>query len=312
MTPSDTFIKRLVSYYKTHTELSCLPLWTGTYADLREYLTKEDVGLIRKKLDELYISDLWGIDYNQKNDWNLPPYETCFDTCLKTIAYEMGISKESVIEQLEYITNLKLDIPEYPHRPVIKVGDRNIPLRLLVCYYAFYGLMKNFKTVPKQALEIGAGTGYFPYLFCRRYPELKYNIIDLPVISVLQTYIYASMVGEDKIWFHGEPKSDAELRIYSPDAIDDIEVGVDVALNLNSFPEIPPDIQSKYLALIRKILTPDGFFYSINWEPTEGQRAVTVACDESKFTKTHRRNFPVESNVHHGGNIPFFEEIYKP
>jgi len=314
--PSNQFIHRLIHYYKTHTEVSCLPIWTGTYTHLRELIDKEDIVGLRSKLDTLYIDDLWGLDYNQQNSWKLPPYESCFNMCIDTMASELKFyneSNEKTVEHLEKLTSLRFDIPEYPHRPVIKVGDRNIPLRFAVSYYIFHCLTSHLEWEPNRILEIGAGTGYFPYLFTQKYPGIKYNIIDLPIISVIQTYIYATMVGEDKIWFHGEPHNEnAHLRIYAPGAIDEIEGLLDVALNHNSFPEIPQDAQAKYLEKIKQLLTLSGFFYSVNWEPhNNDQTPVPVACAKNGLTSVSRRIFPIESFVHEQQSITFYEEIYK-
>jgi putative sugar O-methyltransferase len=174
-------------------------------------------------------------------------------------------------------------------------------------------LRKHLNEVPQNVLEIGAGTGYFPYLFSQKYPNVKYNIVDLPVISVIQSYIYATMVGEDKIWFHGEDKTDAQLRIFAPGTINDIEGKIDVVLNLNSFPEIPSGAQSAYLNRMRELLTDKGFFYSVNWEPQGlDQTPVKIACSNNGFKNTYRRIFPVESEVHPSTSIEFFEEIYTP
>lgn len=314
--PSDQFIKRLVSYYKTHTDSDCLPIWTGVYGSLRQWLVNEDIGSIRTKLNSIYIDDLWGIDYNQINSWNIRPYDVCFDVCLKIIESELGIthvSRENTIRQLEEIVGIDLNMPYFPNRPFIRVGDRAIPLRLLVCYYIFLCLKKRLNDDPKNVWEIGAGTGYFPYLFTQKYPSIKYNIVDLPVISVIQSYVYATMVGEDKIWFHGEDKTDAQLRIFAPGTINDIEGKIDVALNLNSFPEIPKTAQSFYLNRMKELLTDEGFFYSLNWEPIGiDQTPASVACPENGFKNIHRRLFPVESEVHPSTSIQFFEEIYKP
>jgi len=314
--PSDQFLQRIIKYYKTHSELNCLGLWTGTYSHIREHVDKENLTELRSTLDNLYIADLWGLDYNQKNDWHLRPYEECFIECIDLIALELGMEYNfgtDVVERLESLMGIAFDIPEYPNRPFIKVSYRKVPLRFAVCYYIAYNLEKHLGKSPESILEIGAGTGYFPYIFIKKYPGIKYNVIDLPIISVIQTYIYATMVGEEKIWFHGEePNNRANLLIYSPDTIDDIQ-GFDVALNHNSFPEMPKDVQSRYLQKIRKSLSPGGFFYSVNWEPHNmDQTPISVACETNKFTRTHRRIFPVEMEVHHQPSETFYEEIYRP
>jgi len=121
------------------------------------------------------------------------------------------------------------------------------------------------------------------------------------------------MVGEDKVWFHGEPTNEsANLRIYAPDSIDEIEGLIDVALNHNSFPEIPQDVQEKYLEKMKQLFSSKGFFYSVNWEPhNSDQTPVTVACNKNGLTNISRRLFPVESFVHEQTSIAFYEEIYK-
>lgn len=312
--PSDEFIKRLIRYYKTHVDADCLPIWTGAYASLREYLVNENITAIRQKLDTLYIDDLWGIDYNQINSWKLPPYDLCFDECLSVISRELNIahtSREDIIQQLEIITNTSLYIDEYPHRPTIQVKDRKIPLRYLVSYYMAHCLSQHFKEIPTDILEIGAGAGYFAYHFTRN-NSTKYHIIDLPVISIIQSYIYATMVGEDRVWFHSEPKSDTSyLHIYSPESIVDLTTKIDCLINHNSFPEIPRHVQSKYLQKVKELLKPSGFFYSVNWEPyNSDQTPIKISCMDTGFTTLSRRLFPLENKVHTSETPDFFEEVY--
>jgi putative sugar O-methyltransferase len=209
---------------------------------------------------------------------------------------------------------MRMDIPLFPKRPVIQISDRNIPLRFVICYYLLHCLRNHLKTKPYKVLEIGAGTGYIPYLFIRHYPHIKYYIIDLTAMSIMQTYIYATMVGEDNIWFHGEPKSDtASLYIYSPDSINEFNEPLCVVISHNSFIEFPRHVQAVYLNKMKQLLKPDGFFYSINWESDEaGQTSVINACNSNGFTRTYRKTFFLESQMHPDPSIPYFEEIYKP
>lgn len=314
--PSDEFIKRLIQYYKTHVDADCLPIWTNSYSHLRKALDEEDINSTRNILESVYINDLWGIDYNQKNDWKLPPYEFCFDECLSVIASELGIvdsSREIIIQQLELITGTYLDIDEFPHRPTIKVEDRDIPLRYVVSYYMAYSILQHTTQIPTDILEIGAGVGYFAYYFTKNSLS-KYHIIDLPVISIIQSYIYATMMGEERVWFHGEPHSDTtRLHIYSPKSISDLNVKIDFLINHNSFPEIPRHVQSKYLQKVKDLLKPDGFFYSVNWEPHNSDQTPTkIACIDNGFTNISRRLFPLENKVHTPETPDFFEEVYKP
>src|SRR5277367_4018036 len=98
---TENFILRQIKYYKTHNTGDCLPLWNGPYASLRQLLSEENVEGIRKKLDSIYIDDLWGLDYNQINSWNLKPYEECFSNCLQVICSELGIQNESREKSIE-------------------------------------------------------------------------------------------------------------------------------------------------------------------------------------------------------------------
>lgn len=316
MLPSKEFVLRQIKYFKTHNAGDCLPIWDGPYKSLTDNLIQENVDNITQKLESLYIDDLWGLDYNQVNSWQISPYEICFNECLKVICEELKIDGnrpiESIIKDVEGVVGFPLDIAIYPHRPTINVGTRQIPLRAVVCYYILFCILKHSKTIPTNILEIGAGTGYFPYLFNHNFIG-KYHVIDLPIISVIQTFIYATMMGEDKVWFHGESESNtANLFVYSPDSIIYLTQPMDLVLNQNSFPEMPSSVQSTYLTKIKQLLTSDGFFYSVNWEPNGiNQTPTAIACSSNGFTCHHRRLFPLESKVH-VGNTPFFEEIYRP
>jgi len=173
-------------------------------------------------------------------------------------------------------------------------------------------MRKNLITKPNKGLEIGAGTGYLAYLFTKFYPNSKYYIVDLPIISIIQSYIYAVMVGENTIWFHGEPESDANLLIYSPDTLCQLEETIDVVLNHNSFPEIPPQVQSQYLNKIKGLFSSNSFFYSVNWEPKGFDQTPTInACSNNGFERISRRHFVLEGKVHES-ETEYFEEIYKP
>lgn len=316
MLPSKEFVLRQIKYFKSHNAGNCLPIWDGPYKSLTDNLNQENVDAIIKKLESLYIDDLWGLDYNQINSWQIEPYDTCFNECLKVICSELTLDanrpNEIVVGDIERIVGFPLNMTVYPHRPTINVGVRQIPLRAVVCYYIIHCILKHKTTKLTNVLEIGAGTGYFPYFF-NQYLTSKYHIIDLPIISVIQTFIYATMVGEDKVWFHGEPESKTtNLFIYSPDSIGDLNQPMDLVLNQNSFPEMPTTVQSTYLNKIRELLTDDAFFYSVNWEPDNSNQTPTaIACSSNNFVCKHRRLFPLESKVH-VGNTPFFEEIYRP
>jgi SAM-dependent methyltransferase len=277
-----------------------------------------DVEAIHNKLNNMYVDELWGVDHTTANFEGLISDDVVFDNCLKVISSNLNIRnelREKTVEEIENITGMQMDIPLFSKRPVIHVGNRNIPLRFVICYYILHRLRNNLKTKPYNALEIGAGVGYIPYLFIRHYPHIKYYIIDLTAMSVMQTYIYATMVGEDNIWFHGEPKSDTtSLHIYSPDSINELNEQMSVVISHNSFVEFPQHVQSIYLNKMKQILKPDGFFYSINWEPhgAAGQTSVIEACNSNGFTRTYRKTFFLESQMHPDPSIPYFEEIYKP
>ena len=314
---TDDFLRRVMSYYKTHTTNDIIPMWRNVlsaFTPLQRAIYADDIHEVRNILSNIYNGVmLWGIDFRYDAIEDENGYRQRTLKAIQNLANDCMMPCEEVTDEiistLESKCGCQLNCPIYPNRPVIQIGNRSIPCRFVTSVHLLYKLRQHINQ-PKEVLEIGAGAGYIAYLFRIYYPQVKYHIIDLPMISVFQSCVYATMVGEDNIWFNGEPKnSDAKLYIYSPNDTHNIsDKSIDFCVNHNSFPEIPQSIQIQYLNEIRRVLVDKGFFYSVNWEPEEkkDQTPTYVSCKKLSFVRSHRALFMGEDGY------SYYEELYKP
>ena len=148
--------------------------------------------------------------------------------------------------------------------PMICFDERNFSLRFLTMLYSYILLLDRENNI-ENVLEIGGGTGYLSHIFNRTNLVVKYHIIDLPLVSLIQGYIFSILFGENNVWFHGEPENNnAKLFLYSPNNIEELnQITFDVVFNQNSLVEIPIDQSQKYVKLIEETLN-NGSFISIN------------------------------------------------
>lgn len=144
---------------------------------------------------------------------------------------------------------------------------------------------------PYSVVEIGAGYGGMAYWFLRMSDAaLRYTIVDLPVVNVLQGYFLASALGSDQVSFYGETPE--RIAVLPGHALDSIAPRCDALVNKDSFPEIPPDAAREYLEWARSACA--GIFYSYNQESaTEfaGSAQTVVAeliAETGGFTRLRR------------------------
>ncbi|HEX8423404.1 MAG TPA: putative sugar O-methyltransferase, partial [Pyrinomonadaceae bacterium] len=137
-------------------------------------------------------------------------------------------------------------------------------------------------------VEIGAGFGGTAHWLLKLRRDVgSYTIIDLPLINVLQGYFLAEAFGAERVSLYGEDGAGAGATSAAPPKLINVRpahsldtvggAGVDVLVNENSMPEMPPHIVEKYLAWAKERVT--GIFYSYNHEahaPYEDEPQVLV------------------------------------
>jgi hypothetical protein len=114
----------------------------------------------------------------------------------------------------------------------------------------------------KRVLEIGAGMGRTAYYAHRL--GFDYTIVDIPMTMVGQACFLAATLGDHAISLPGERSAPILLR--SPQWIDTTKDRFDIAINVDSMPEMSREYASKYLDFIKRRCR---FFLSINHEANE-------------------------------------------
>ena len=107
----------------------------------------------------------------------------------------------------------------------------------------------------KQVLEIGAGYGRLAYLFHSLFPAAQYSIADIsPALAVSQNYL-AAVFGEDRVRRFGfTPAPARAINFLLPHQLDQMADGYfDLAINVSSFDEMPPEVSIGYLRTIERV-----------------------------------------------------------
>jgi hypothetical protein len=160
---------------------------------------------------------------------------------------------------------------------------------------------------PLRIVEIGGGYGGMCHWFMKlRSAGVRYTIVDLPIVGVLQGYFLGRSLGPGRVSLHGEPP--AEVSILPNLALDAVEVPFDVLVNKDSMPEMPRAAMVDYLRWGASHCR--GLFYSYNQEAAaefhgEVQGIVHEGVAEVGGWRRLRRD---ESWVRRG----YVEEVYVP
>jgi hypothetical protein len=158
-----------------------------------------------------------------------------------------------------------------------------------------------------HALEIGGGLGGGAYYATRL--GLRYTIVDLPLIGVLQAYFLIHALPNVKIRLYGEPEVlDAQIELLPAHAFAQRRGNWDILLNQDSFPEINEKIVLDYLREAKKSVR--HAFLSINQEaraPQSDNAAQGVVRDFFAQVGGFRRVM----RARHWLRAGYVEELYK-
>jgi hypothetical protein len=114
---------------------------------------------------------------------------------------------------------------------------------------------------PLTFVEIGGGYGGMAY-WLNQMLDLRYVIVDLPIVNVLQGYFLSQAMGCSEVALYGE--TPRRVTILPTHACSRVPRPFDVLANKNSMPEIPRDALLEYLLWARDGCS--GIFYSYNQE----------------------------------------------
>lgn len=136
-----------------------------------------------------------------------------------------------------------------------------IHLRSLMANYAFLQLNQLMARNSFSVAEVGAGIGFTAYVSMAMGIK-KHSIFDLPELNVAQGFFLGKLLGPDRISLFGEEET-APVVILPTDALLQTSEHFDVALNIDSLPEIDPSISLKIIDALAGCSTS---IFSINQE----------------------------------------------
>jgi len=175
-----------------------------------------------------------------------------------------------LIKALERIVGARLTFPDIGAAYGLTVDGRLItpetPEQIYTAVRLAEAIGLHLHDRPGESLrmvEIGGGYGGACYWFLHsQQAVMRYTIVDLPTVNVLQGYFLAKAFGPTAVSFLGEPP--ARIAILPNSALSEVETPYDVLLNKDSMPEMPYHTMVAYLDWARSRC--EGFFYSNNHE----------------------------------------------
>jgi hypothetical protein len=172
----------------------------------------------------------------------------------------------ALIEQTEASLGVGLDFPEVGACYGLRIAGRLMTFDSLDQLYAAGRLRAALETHvvssgPLHIVEIGGGYGCLAY-WLERMMDVRYTLVDLPVVNVLQGYFLAKALGAAEVSFYGEQTG--RITILPTHGMEQIGRPVDVVINKDSMPEIAEEAALGYLGWISENC--DGIFYSYNQE----------------------------------------------
>jgi hypothetical protein len=195
---------------------------------------------------------------------------------------------DDVIEWIEKALGIELSFPA----PFL--GERGLPSRHGVivprAVDAIYQAWRVSRLVGShketaRVVEIGGGLGRGAR-YARELGVLDYTLVDLPLTAVSSAYFLGRVLGPDAIVCFGEATDDSDRRIklLPPEAFFAAGADYDLALNVDSLPEIGRETAQRYLA---EIASHTRLFLSINHEG--GDFTVRELLDEAELTEQTQR-----------------------
>ncbi|MDF2367553.1 putative sugar O-methyltransferase [Sneathiella sp.] len=165
------------------------------------------------------------------------------------------------IQQIEEKLRHSIEVPEVGKPPIAEIGRYRVSPDSVRHAYVMYRV-KQLGHKPEDALlEIGGGFGNVArYAFLQGFRD--YTIVDIPYVAAIQAAFLAATVGEDNISLLGEDPVKA-IKICPSTRKNKLPETIDLAINMDSLPEINKTESLEYLNLIR---SKSRNFLSINQE----------------------------------------------
>lgn len=157
----------------------------------------------------------------------------------------------------------------------------------------FIGLLSEDKKVDK-ILEIGAGYGNLPHKMKALFKDIKYIIIDLPEVLLIQHYYLSknnpsykivNLLNQDELTSTNVDDIDCDVLLIPFSLYEKLNIKFDIVVNSRSFGEMPRPTLTKYIQWLQNNISPNGLLYMVN------RYVFTKSLDKNKI-----RDYPFDSS----------------
>ena len=137
-----------------------------------------------------------------------------------------------------------------------------------------------------QILEIGAGYGNLAHKMKSLLKDVKYIIIDLPEVLLIQHYYLSknnpsykivNLLNREELVSTDVNNIDCDILLIPFSLYESLNVKFDVVINSRSFGEMPKDTLTKYIEWIQCNISPSGILYAVN------RYVFTKSLDKNKI-----------------------------
>jgi putative sugar O-methyltransferase len=186
-----------------------------------------------------------------------------------------------------------LEEPKDGNPPEIYFKGKLISQDLANSFLEVYSMIDDNLT-PATVLELGAGYGRTAFVLLKKFPKLKYIVVDIsPALEVCKKYLTAQFPGRD-------------MTFLTPDEVSKLgDKSVDLFINISSLHEMLPEAIKQYFDQIDRL---SRYFYFKQWKVSKipFDNIVITENDypvKNSWKKIYHRNCAVQAN--------FFEAMYE-
>lgn len=181
-----------------------------------------------------------------------------------------GEGLDGILKKLDHHFGFRIESPRTGSARGIAIQGRFITRETCSQIYTAERVRQAFdchigETAPMDIVEIGGGFGGLCYWMLKVCGERvrRYELVDLPATGLIQSYFLGSVLNE-RIALYGEKREGARISLCPHFALDSIPSPVNIIINQDSMPEMPPSEVERYLDWGSRNL--DGIFLSFNQE----------------------------------------------
>ena len=165
--------------------------------------------------------------------------------------------------------------------------------------YATWQLKRLINTITRPnkvntVLEIGAGYGNLPHKLKSIFPSVKYTIIDLPEVLLIQHYYLSknnpsykivNLLDHEELTYGDVNQIDCDILLIPFSLYHDLQINFDLVINNRSFGEMSYETLRSYIEWIQNNINPNGFLYTVN------RYVFTKSIDQNKI-----REYPFDNS----------------